>query len=398
MDQTPIRIGLVSGFTGQHADLTKGQHMGVTLAIEELNASGGINGHPLELKTYDDQAKPAEATRITEAMVAGKEVDLVLGTLSSATILEVSRIAAGAGLPVMGICQSKLLTNSSHLNPLTFHESFTPHMTAQLIAKWGTKALGKKWYLLSYEFEFGHNIVDMLTEVLPQFGGEIIGTTFVPIGAGEEGYTKAIEAIKLLKPDVVSITNFGPDQIACMRAAHTAGLTKETCVIHTLSDTYIIDLIGLEYLVGAYFACNFYWKLGEQISSARNFVEAYRKRFDAIPSGYAGYGYSGMMELGEALRATGYPVDPHAITTFLEGRSYDNYKGKQWWRPCDHQSFQNLYIVRFKGPNESTEKYDIGEIVDTVTWDLDIEYTCVHLGHTTRFGGWEERGKEPEFQ
>ena len=112
-------------------------------------------------------------------------------------------------------------------------------------------------------------------------------------------------------------------------------------------------------------------------------MESFRNKFEGdTPSGYAGYAYSATTEFLLAAQAQEkYPIDYDAFTRFLEGRTYDHYKGDQWWRPCDHQSFQNLYMLRFKGPEESTHKYDIGEILDTVEWDLDIERDCRTLGH-----------------
>ena len=166
-------------------------------------------------------------------------------------------------------------------------------------------------------------------------------------------------------------------------------VNEEMSVILGISDTPIIEDLDLVDLAGMYWGTNFYWSLEDSIPSAKEFVSAFREAYDGeLPSGYAGYAYAGMMELLSALLETGTePIDPIAVTRFLEGRSYDHYKGSQWWRPCDHQSFQDFYILRFKGPEESVHQYDIGEVLGTVEWDLDIARTCAELGHSEREDG-----------
>lgn len=399
MTSPTIKIGLISGFTGQHAELTESQLMGIQLGVEEINARGGVLGRMLELSHYDDELSSAKAVAIAEQLIAERRVDVLLGTLAANTVIDVNRVAVTHNFPFMAICQTKLLTDSEHLGAYTFHEALTPYMGAQLITKWGTEHLGKRWYFIGYDFQFAKDCISAFHEVLPKFGGTILGTSIIPSEGGAEAYMKVFDEIAMLKPDVLSVTNFGTQQVDFAKAAHKRGITKEMSVVNTISDLYIINHVGLDALVGMYWGANFYWKLKDTIPSAKLFVEQFEKRFQVPPTGYAGYAYSGILEFAAAIEASEtYPIDPMKVSEFLEGRSYDHYKGRQWWRPCDHQSFQNLYIMRFKGPEESVSKYDIGEIVATVEWDLDIEKTCAHLGHNTHLGGWGERGTQEEFK
>jgi len=117
--------------------------------------------------------------------------------------------------------------------------------------------------------------------------------------------------------------------------------------------------------------------------SAKHFVTAFKELSGGeLPTGYAGYAYAGVKEFLLAAQESGIPFSPKTLQMFLEGRSYDHYKGPQWWRPCDHQSFQDFYVLRFKGPEESTHKSDIAELIGTVSWDLSAERTCKELGYS----------------
>ena len=95
------------------------------------------------------------------------------------------------------------------------------------------------------------------------------------------------------------------------------------------------------------------------------------------PIDYAGYAYGGIKELLMAISRAG-SQDPVGIAEEIENRSYDNYKGNQWWRPCDHQSQQDVFIVRSK---KDTAKYDVFEHVATVSGaDERLLRTCVEVG------------------
>jgi len=81
------------------------------------------------------------------------------------------------------------------------------------------------------------------------------------------------------------------------------------------------------------------------------------------PIDYAGYSYSGVKELLSGFNRAG-SLDPVALATAIEGRTYDNYKGEQWWRPCDHQSQQDVFIIKSK---KAKAEYDVFEIIATVS-------------------------------
>lgn len=395
MPSDSIKIGFITGLTGPHAAPARSQSLGVQLAIEEMNDQGGILGKKIELVVRDDGMDPARSKKHAQELIQEEKVDAVTGTLSAGTILAINEECVQAGVPMVGICQTNVLTNSGHLGPYSFHEALTPHITAQMISKWAIKNLGKRWVLMYYDFPFGHDTVASFKEMVPLMGGEIVSIIEIPLGTTPEEYARYFPDILAQKPDVLSVTNFGEDQISFMRAAHQAGLVEEMSIVHTISDLFIVDSIPLEQLVGMHWSVNFYWQLEQTIPSAKSFVERFRNRWNGeLPTGYSGYGYSGMIELLKGLEAGGvYPLDKNKMTEFLEGRSYDHYKGRQWWRPCDHQSFQDIYMMRFKGPEESQSTYDIGEIIDTVKWDLDIERTCQHLGHKEFIKGHVLHGK-----
>ncbi len=380
-DLLPIKFGFTCGFTGPYTQIVENQIKGAVLAVEEINALGGIAGHSISFLAKDDQMDTVMAKMMMSEFLEEK-TDIIAGSISASSQLETNRLARAHGIPFISVSQSNTITTAEHLGPYTFHEGLSPHMTAQLLGRWGVEHLGKRWVLIVADYQWGYEIESSLVSVVHKHGGNVLSIIRVPLGSGPEVFAQYIDAILALKPDVLSVTNLGWDQASFIQAANSRGLKKEMSILHTISEVTIVDMVPLESLVGMYWGVNFYWGLEAHIPSARNFVQKFRERYNGeLPTGYAGYAYSGTKEILNAFQQLGvYPLNNDKATQFLEGRSYDNYKGGQWWRPCDHQSFQDIYVLRFKGPEESLHHYDIGEIVSTVSWDLDIERTCENLG------------------
>lgn len=390
-----FKVGFSSGFNSPYGILVENQYKGAILAVEETNREGGVLGREVVLVKRDDKMDPKRAEAVAEDLISTERVDLLAGSLSAATQINTNEIAKRHKIPFMSLSQSNDITTSRHLGPYTFHESITPYMTAQLIGRWGVENLGTRWMFVVPYYEWGEQVYASFRNILAKTGGQDLGVIKVPLGASVDDFKNNFPEILQKGPDALGVVNLGADQINFIRAAHETGLKREVAIVLGVADIVIADLLSPEELVGMYWGVNFYWGLENIIPSAARFVRSFRERFDGdLPTGYAGYAYAGVKELLRAANQAGeYPLNPDKLTAVLEASSYDHYKGPEWWRPCDHQSFQDFYIMRFKGPEEVKHKYDIGEILGTVRWDLSVERSCELLGHAgpARWG-FAERG------
>ncbi len=389
MNSDSIILGFVSGLSGVYGWMAEDQLSGVRMAVDEINASGGITGKNVVVVTRDDESKPDLAETRTHELIYDEKVDLIVGGLSAGTHLRINKETRAANKMFMSIGQSNEITLAQHLGPYTFHEALTPHMTAQIVGKWIRDHLGTRWHLIIADYEWGHATARSYEAVAAQYGAEIIGISKVQFPAkGPEDFSMHFAEIENGKPEVLIVNCYGADQLKFIQTANAAGLKRRMSIIFTLSEIGIIERVNPDEAVSMYWACNFYWKLGEQYPLARAFVNSYRSRYNKVPSGYAAYGYSGALELLQAAKQAGtYPLDSAAISRILEGRSYAHYKEQQWWRPCDHQSFQDIYILRLKGAEERSDEHDNSEIIGVSTWDLSMERSCEDLGHHDKLWG-----------
>jgi len=262
-------------------------------------------------------------------------------------------------------------------------------MNDQAVAQWIFKNLGKKWYLVAADYEWGRCHLEGYKSFAKRTNAKILGIKKHPFPVTKENeFTKIFEEIIKKKPEVLIVNNAGKDQQKFIKDAHKAGLKSKMSIVHTAAMLSIVNTLDPEEAVGMYWGSAFYWGLKDILPTAKKFVNSFQKKFKMFPSAYAAYGYSGTMEMLTAIDKVGkYPIDPDKVTRELEGRSFAHCKHPEWWRPCDHQAFQDCYILKFKGPEERKNKNDTSEIVGQTSWDLDFGRTCQSVGFGKKMWG-----------
>ncbi len=369
----PIKLGFPIPLTGPYGTEAKDQQAGAELAVAEINAGGGVLGRKVELLVRDDKLKADEAARRAKELIEGEKVQLMSGVLSAANQLAVNEQCKLQGVPFMSISQANEITMRPDNSIYTYHEALDPHQTTQAVGEHVAKKYGKRWYFLTSDYAYGWQMTDGFRRRGKEFKAVDVGETKHPLGTSD--YSSYMPRILSAKPDVLFINNFGKDQINAVKQATDFGLKKKmqiVCPILLMSARMGGGHAPFDGVIGG---GSFYWEMDHP--SAKKFVEAFRKMHGRPPIDYAGYAYSGVMELLTAVNRA-KSLDPEAIAAAIEGRTYDNYKGKQWWRPCDHQSQQDVFIVKSK---QGKGEYDVFQLIATVSGDKErLLRTCTEVG------------------
>jgi hypothetical protein len=192
-----FKIGFIAPLTGPVAPEGIAMQRGFDLALEELNASGGVAGRPVEVVRQDDQAVPAVAGTVMKKFIQQDQVDLVVGTITSDEETVASQIAAAYGVPVifpeagfwMPFCKSPAIllgeTSYSLLGPLV------PFMAEKY---------GKKFLLIGSDFEFPHQYLGVGKGFIAKVGGTVVDELYAPLGTAD--WSSSIAKIKAAAPDV----------------------------------------------------------------------------------------------------------------------------------------------------------------------------------------------------
>jgi branched-chain amino acid transport system substrate-binding protein len=369
----PLKVGFPIPLTGPYGTEAKDQQAGAELAIAEINANGGVLGRKVELVVRDTKLKAAEAARRAKELLEAEKVELMSGCLSASNQLAVNQLSKEHGVPYVSVSQANEITQRQDNSVYTYHEAMNPHMTTQAVGEWVAKNFGKRWYYLTSDYAYGWQMTDGFKRKGKEFGVIDVGETKHPLGTSD--YSSYMPRILAAKPDVLLLDNFGKDQLNSIKQATAFGLKKKMqliCPIILMSARIGAGSAAYEGVAGG---TSFDWGLDNPTS--QKFVGAFQKMHGRPPIDYAGYAYGGIKEILLAVIRAG-KLDPVGMAETIENRSYDNYKGKQWWRPCDHQSQQDVFIVRSK---KDTAKYDVFEHIATVSGaDERLLRTCVEVG------------------
>ena len=374
---SPIRIGFPLPLTGPFAALANDQQKGAALAVDDLNAKGGILGRKVEVLFRDDQLKPAVGAQRTQELIEKEQCQFIVGGLAAHVQMAINEQTKKSKVLFISVSQSDEISAKPDTSPVTFHEALNPTITSRAVGSWVAQNLGKKWWIVYADYAWGKQNNMVLQDTLKKHGGTLLGSTPYPLGSAE--FSAHLPKIRAAKPEVLMHVTPGADDIAFLKQAISFGMKKEMKFAKPLHWQPQLKEGGAELYHDVYGAMNFYWELQDTIPQAKRYNEAHMKKFN-IPAGdYGAYAYSAFMEVGRGAELA-KSTDGMAVAEALRANPvFDHYKGKQWWRKCDNKSFQDLWIL--KGRDKLKGEWGFLDVVSKVAANEELDRTCAEKGH-----------------
>jgi branched-chain amino acid transport system substrate-binding protein len=375
----PIRIGCPLPLTGPFAALAADMQRGAVLAMEEINARGGVLGRKVEVLFRDDQLKPAIGAQRTKELIENERVQFIVGGLAAHVQMAINEQTKKSKILFISTSQSDEISAKPDTSPITFHEALNPTITSRVVGQWVAQNLGKRWWIIYADYAWGKQNNAVLTETLKKNGGTLLGTTPYPLGSAE--FSAHLPKIQAARPDVLMNVAPGADNVALHKQVISYGMKKQMKMAQPLHWISYLKEGGPELYEDVYGGINWYWELQDQIPSARKFVEASMKKFGVPPGDYAAYSYSGVLEVARGVELA-KSTDSEAVANALRKHPvYDHFKGKQWWRACDNKSFQDMWIGRGRGPGQTKGEWGLLDLVAKVPANEEYDRTCAEKGH-----------------
>ena len=220
----PYKVGSLQPLSGAAAAGGKTALVGLQMAVDRINASGGINGRPVELIVADDESKPDVGRRKTEKLVVEDNVDVHLGGFLSNICLACMPVFEEAKIVNMiSVCLDTTLTTTK-CNRYSFRPYDYAPAQAVAFAPYLVNKMGKKWHLAYADYSWGQSTRDAYADEIKKAGGTIVGTTGIPLGTAD------------MTPFLSKITGdfdgffgifFGKDGVTVGNQAYDLGLTKK---------------------------------------------------------------------------------------------------------------------------------------------------------------------------
>jgi branched-chain amino acid transport system substrate-binding protein len=337
----PIRIGDINSYKSLPAH-TIPYKQGAELAIEEINAKGGVLGRPLELISRDDQGKPGEAVRYAEELFVKEEVVLVSGSLFSHVGLA---LGAYAGQKKRIYLAAEPLADSlvwQDGNRYTFRLRPSTYMQAAMLAEEAAKSGAKRWATIAPNYAYGKDAVAAFKEVLKakvpdvEFVGEQWPALF-KIDASAE-----VQALEALKPDGIYNVTFGSDLAKLVREGSLRELFKDRTMLGLLTgEPEYLDPLGAEAPEG-WIVTGYPW-YDIDTPEHNAFLKAYQAKYDDYPRIGSLVGYNAMLSIAAAIEKAG-STETEAIVEAFKGLELDTPSGPITYRALDHQSTMGAWV------------------------------------------------------
>ena len=336
-----IRIGDINSYSNV-PEGTEPYRKGVQMAVDEVNAKGGINGQKLVVLTKDDAGRPATAINAANDLITNEQVAMITGGYFSTVGLALADFAKQKKVFYLA---TEPLTDAivwSQGNDYTFRLRPSTYMQADMLVDRVANLPAKRWATVAPNFEFGQSIVaifkDLLKKKRPDV--EFVGEQWPPAGKIDAG--AVVSALENMKPDAIFNANFGTDLIKFVREGNTRGLFKNRLILSPLTgEPEYIDPLKEESPVGWYVSGYPWYAI--DIPAHRIFLDAYEARYHDYPRVGSVVGYT-MVKSVEAILKKAGSTDTQAMIAAAKGIQVDMPFGRITYRAVDHQSTMGAFV------------------------------------------------------
>jgi branched-chain amino acid transport system substrate-binding protein len=340
--QPPVRVGEISPYSALPQG-TEGYKRGWQLALEQINAAGGVmGGRKIEFLSRDDGGKPDDATRAAQELLTNEKIDLLAGSLLSHIGVA---LADFAGRNKVFFLAAQPLTDAiiwEKGNRYTFRLRTSTYTLAQIVVDEAAKLPAKRWATIAPNYEYGQSAVASFKAALKakRPDVEFVSEQWPALGKLEAGST--VQALLADKPDAIFNVTFGADLARFAREGDLRGLFKDRSVVSLLSgEPEYLDPLKDETPKG-WIVTGYPW-YGIKDVAHEKFVQDYRAKYNDSPKLGSLMGYVTVQALAAILNKA-KSTDSEKLIAAARGLTFDSAMGPISFRAIDQQSTMGTWV------------------------------------------------------
>jgi branched-chain amino acid transport system substrate-binding protein len=296
-----IKVGEFASLTGNEATFGVSSHEGTQLAIDEINAAGGVLGKQLELITEDNRSTPGESANAVNKLISRDGVVAILGEVASSRSLEAAPICQGAKIPMISPASTNPTVTQS--GDYIFRACFTDLFQGAALANFATEKLNAKKVavLTDVKSDYSKGLAKCFKEKYLADGGEIV--TELDFNTADKDFKAQLTTIKNANPDAVFVPGYYNEIALISIQAKQMGLTAPLFGGDGWESAKLLE-IGKDAVNGNYFSTH---AAADQNTPKMNaFVEGYKKKYNGkAPDVMAVLGYDSVYMLADAIKRAG---------------------------------------------------------------------------------------------
>jgi branched-chain amino acid transport system substrate-binding protein len=363
--ETPIRMGMVDPLTGVYAAPARNEVMGAKLAIQQINAKGGILGRQVELLVEDSANDVGTGVQKARKLIDRDQVTFLIGDVNSAIAQALSQVTNEKGI--------LHIVSGGHTDPITgtdckwnvYRVCNTTKMEANAVANVLFKKYGNKWYFVTPDYAFGHTLQEAAAADLKKLGGTVLGNALAPLGTTD--FSAYLIQARAANPDVLLVLPQGQDMVNCMKQIVQFGIDKQIHVAGLQQELESLEGMPPEARVGNWMF-EWYWKQAN-VPHVQEFVGEIRKvNGGKVPTARHWFGYTSAYTF--ALVAN----REKTLDSFKLAKALGDFElpaevklqpNKVYYRSGDHQLMTTSFVgeAQAKGADDPEDLFKVEQLV-----------------------------------
>ena len=295
-----IEIGFFGAMTGPQATFALSGKNGARLAIDQLNASGGVLGKKLDLLVEDDHNDPSEAASVVSKLITRDHVVALIGENASSRSLAAAPIAQNYQVPMVSPSSTnvEVTKKGDYIFRVCFLDSFQGKAVAAFA--WETLRAKTAALLVDAKSDYSVGLADSFRRAFTELGGRIVAE--LKYAEGDSDFSAQLTALQSASPDAVMIPGYYTDAGLIARQARSLGLRAALLGADGWDSPKLAEIGGAA-VEGAYFSNHY--SVDDPSPAARAFVEDYRKAFGSPPDSIAALSYDAARLVADAMKRAG---------------------------------------------------------------------------------------------
>ena len=296
----PVKIGFFMSITGRDASFGEAALRGARLAIDDLNAAGGILGRPAQLVVEDNRSLPGESATAVKKLIGRDKVVALVGECASSRTLEAAPVAQGAGVPL--VTPASTNPRVTAVGDCIFRVCFADPFQGAVLATYAWKNLGlrRAALLLDATAPYSIGLGEVFSRTFTALGGEIVATQ--KYGGGAKDFRAQLTAIRATRADAIFLPGYYVEAGLAAQQSRELGLRATLLGGDGFEAPQLLEIGGAA-LEGTVYSTHYSAESTDPAS--RRFVAAYTARHGSAPVGLAALTYDSVQLIADAARRAG---------------------------------------------------------------------------------------------
>jgi urea transport system substrate-binding protein len=383
-NQPPIKVGILHSMSGAMAISEKSMVDGELLAIEEINARGGLLGRRIDPVIADGKSDWPTFAQQAERLIQQEHVNAIFGCWTSASRKNVK--------PVIERYKHLLIYPMAYegleLSPYIIYTGAAPNQQIIPAVKWSFDKIGKRFFLVGSDYVWPHSVNAIIKDELTALGAELLGEEYIFFGSSD--VQRVIKAIVAAHPDVIISAVVGDSNIAFYKGLQQAGITSDTIPVVSVSigEDELRKMPANE-MAGNYCAWNYFQSISRPENEA--FVKNFKARYGAerVTADVIESSYFSVLLWAQAVQECG-TAEVHNVRDAMRGQSLDAPEGVVSIDPETQHTWRSFSVGKIRSDGQLDVVWTSQKPIRPVPYPISrskAEWDSFLSGLYTQWGG-----------